>query len=376
MTSRRLRSVPRTVALYLCVSSPQQATDDKTSLKTQEAECREYAAAQGLTIDQAHVYKETCTAEDYYERLVLLDMRAAAACGALGVVLVHCVDRLSRDPNHLLVALTELERAGAEVRFAIDILEDTPKGRLIAYVKGYAAQMENRMRKERTLRAKRARVAAGHLHPSDRPLYGYQWGPERNEKGQLAKERMVLDPVTAPVVQRIFRDAATGQTLRAIAAALTAEGFPTPATYAGARNGARAWDPTVVRQILVHPTYWGQPRAFVTKAIHVTPQERTRGGYKHRTIRTTRPGDEHVSLPASVAPPLVTPELAQQVQDRLALNRQLASRNNRNPDSTLLQGGFARCGSCGGALTLTNTFRRHVDGTPASTPTSASARCA
>lgn len=366
MMARQLHTVPRTVALYLRVSSPQQATDDKTSLKTQEAECRAYAASQGLTIDEAHVYWESSTAEDYYERPVLLDLRAAAARGAFGTVLVHCVDRLSRDPNHLLVALTELERAGLDVKFAIDSLEDTPEGRLIAYVKGYAAQMENRMRKERTMRAKRARVASGHLLPSNRPLYGYAWGPERNEKGLPAKVRMVPDPITMLIVQRIFRDAAAGQTLRSIAAALTAEGIPTPATYAGNKNGAAAWDHVVVRQILKHPTYWGKPRAFVSKAVHLTPQERMRGGYKHRTIRALRPDEERVELPASVAPPLVTEELAQQVQDRLALNRQLASRNNRNPDATLLQGGFARCAYCGGALTLSGTFRRHEDGTPAS----------
>jgi site-specific DNA recombinase len=158
-------------ALYLRVSSTQQATDDKTSLGTQKVECRAAAAAQGLIIAEAHVYRETCTAEDYYERPVLLEVRAAAGRGAFGVVLVHAVDRLSRDPNHLLVALAELERAGTEVRFAIDSLEDTPEGRLIAYVKGYAAQMENRMRKERTLRAKRARVAKGYLLPGNRPLW-------------------------------------------------------------------------------------------------------------------------------------------------------------------------------------------------------------
>ena len=364
--ARQPHSAPRTVALYLRVSTAQQATDDKTSLKTQEAECRACAATQGLMIDEAHVYRESCTAEDYYERPVLLKMRAAAARGAFGTVLVHAVDRLSRDPNHLLVALTELERAGADVRFAIDSLEDTPEGRLIAYVKGYAAQMENRMRKERTMRAKRARVASGHLLPSNRPLYGYQWGPERNDKGNLAKVRMVPDPVTAPIVQRIFRDIAAGKTLRSVGAALTAEGIPTPAKYAGNKNGGNGWDHVVVRQIVNHPTYWGKPRAFVTKAVPLTPQERTRGGYKHRTIRATRPDDEQVELPASVAPPLVTPEIAQQIQDRMAINRQLASRNNRNPDATLLHGGFARCAYCGGALTLTNTWRHHADGTPAS----------
>jgi site-specific DNA recombinase len=361
-----LPPLPRVAALYLRVSSKAQAEDDKTSLETQEAECRAIAAAQGIVIAEAHVYRETCTAEDYYERPVLLKVREAAASGAFGVVLVHAVDRLSRDPNHLLVALTELERAGIEVRFAIESLEDTPEGRLIAYVKGFAAQMENRMRKERTLRAKRARVAKGYLLPGNRPLYGYQWGPERDERGQLLKQRMLPDPVTAPIVERLFREAACGKTLRSIAAALNSEGIPTPATYAGQKNGAQAWDPAVIKRMLSHPTYWGEPRAFATKAVHLTPQERARGSYKHRVVRINRPRDEQVALPSTVAPALVTRELATEVRRRSQVSRALASRNNRHPDDTLLHGGFARCGYCGGALTVTNTWRRHTDGTPAS----------
>jgi DNA invertase Pin-like site-specific DNA recombinase len=360
-------SLAHVAALYLRVSSKSQAEDDKTSLQTQEAECWAYADAQGLVVAESHVYREACTAEDYYERPVLLEMRAAAARGAFSVVVVHAVDRLSRDPNHLAVVLTELERAGIEVRFAIDSLEDTPEGRLIAYVKGYAAQMENRMRRERTLRAKRARVAKGHLLPSNRPLYGYQWGPECDEHGQLLKQRMLPDPVTAPIVERIFHEAASGKTLRSIAAALTSEGIPTPATYAGQKNGAAAWDPGVVMHMLAHSTYWGEPHAFTTKAVHLTPQERALGGYKHRVTRIIRPLDEQVALPASVAPPLVTRDIALEVQRRAQMNRALASRNNHHPDDTLLRGGFARCGYCGGALTVTNTSRRDSAGMSSST---------
>lgn len=152
------------------------------------------------------------------------------------------------------------------------------------------------------------------------------------------KQRMLPDPVTAPIVERIFHEAAGGKTLRSIAAALTSEGIPTPDTYAGQKNGAKAWDPGVVMRLLAHPTYWGEPRAFVTKAVHLTPQERARGGYKHCVVRVSRPLDEQVALPASVAPPLVTRDVAMEVQRRAQVNRVLASRNNRHPDDTLLHG--------------------------------------
>lgn len=356
----------RTAALYLRVSTPQQDEEDKTSLKTQEAEARAHAALHGFVVDEAHVYREKCTAEDYYERPVLLSLREAAARGAFDVVLVHAVDRLSRDPRHLITALTELERAGAEVQFVVGKLEDTPEGWLVAYVKGYAAQMENRMRVERFVRNKRAQVMAGRPLPSNRPLYGYQWvvDPKRiTSKGVPLKERLTSDPVTAPIVQRIFAESLSGKTLRNIAAGLTEEGIPSPATYAGRRNGAKFWDPGVVRQILLHPTYWGEPHAYATKSVPLSPQERVRGGYKYRAKRVLTSADEQVALPADVAPALVSKEVAMQVHDRLETNRRLASRNYRRPEVTLLHGGMARCAYCGGAMTITNTSHYHTDGT-------------
>jgi hypothetical protein len=57
--------------------------------------------------------------------------------------------------------------------------------------------------------------------------------------------------------------------------------------------------------------------------------------------------------------------LAQQVQDRLQVNRQLASRNYRRAETTLLHGGLARCAYCGGAMTITNTSKTHADGSSA-----------
>jgi site-specific DNA recombinase len=63
-----------------------------------------------------------------------------------------------------------------------------------------------------------------------------------------------------------------------------------------------------------------------------------------------RPEADRVAMPAGVVPPMVTAEEFAAVRRRLAANRAQASRNNRDPEATLLRGGFARCGYCGGAL--------------------------
>lgn len=56
--------------------------------------------------------------------------------------------------------------------------------------------------------------------------YGYKVSPEN-------KHRMIIDPVTAPVVRRIFTDVIAGKSTSQVARELNAEGVPTPQEYKG-----------------------------------------------------------------------------------------------------------------------------------------------
>ena len=56
-------------------------------------------------------------------------------------------------------------------------------------------------------------------------------------------------------------------------------------------------------------------------------------------------------------PPLVDPRTFDAIQERLRLSQLQAIRNNREPEATLLRGGFARCGYCG--LTMFARRRKH-----------------
>ncbi len=53
-----------------------------------------------------------------------------------------------------------------------------------------------------------------------------------------------------------------------------------------------------------------------------------------------------------VAPALVSAEEFAAVAGRLATNKQHATRNNRNPEATLLRAGFLTCGHCGQSLAV------------------------
>ncbi len=178
------------------------------------------------------------------------------------------------------------------------------------------------------MRGKRARVLAGKLSPSSRPLYGYQWADD-------ARSRYAINPTTGPIVRRIFAECAQGRTLRAIARMLYDEGIPS------AKGGV--WDYVTVRGILRNPAYKGEAYAFRTKMV------KEPGSNKKRKV--TLPPEEWIPLPDGTIPPLVDAVTFLAAQRRLTLNQQRAPRNSHDPEAYLLRGGYIKCGHCGWSVT-------------------------
>ena len=81
-------------AIYLRVSSAQQEQDG-TSLESQEERCRRYAAERGLTVEEAHVYREVYSGAVLHERPKLAALRQAAREHRIDVVVSYAVDRLA-----------------------------------------------------------------------------------------------------------------------------------------------------------------------------------------------------------------------------------------------------------------------------------------
>ncbi len=321
------------VAIYTRVSTTWQE-DEGTSLVTQEARCREYAAERGWTV--VAIYREVHTGADLFERPQLTALRGAMRKREVDAMLAFALDRLTRNQAHLGLILSEADHADVTVELVTERLEDTPEGRLLQSVRGFVAEMERIKTVERTQRGTRARAESGKLLAGSRPLYGYRWR-------DASKAAYDIDPVTGAVVQRIFADILKGTSLRSLAQRLTTEGIPTP-------TGRRQWAATTLSTMLSTPAYTGAATALRHR------QTKKRGG----GVRCTyRPVDEQIALPEGTVPALVSVHDFTAVEARLALNKQRASRNNRSPQTTLLRGGFARCGYCGGSAVVNYTGRGH-----------------
>lgn len=310
-------------ALYARVSSTNQETDG-TSLGTQEARCRAHASDRHYHVDEAHVYREVHTGTELWERTQLTKLRQAIRHREIDVAIVYAIDRLSRDPVHLGVVLSEADHAGVQVEFVTEPLDASPEGQLIRFVRGYAAKIEHEKIRERAMRGQLARIQSGRLLGAGKPLYGYRWRDH-------TRSALDIDPVTGRVARRVFADVASGKALRRLATELTAEGVPTP-------TGKTQWSIQTLHDILHHPNYTGRARAWWRRPLG-----------KAKVNRFDEA--EAVELPEGTIPPLVDETTWEAVQQRLTLNKLQSPRNNRHPLSMLLRTGFARCGYCGRALT-------------------------
>lgn len=312
-------------AIYCRVSTNTQ--EDGTSLDTQEAACRRYAAERGYAVTNPLVYREVYTGSELWERPQLAAMREAVRRGEVAAVIAYAVDRLSREQAHLYILDDETERAGADLLFVTEEFEKTAVGKVIRSVKSFAAELEREKIRERTMRGAEAKLRAGKLRGAGKPHYGYRWRDEKHTAYDI-------DETTAPIVRRIFRMALDGQSIRCIANTLTDEGIPTP-------TGKGAWSHATVRVILHHRAYIGEVTAHRFGTARV----------KGKSVKVQRPESEHIALPQGVAPPLIDRDTFSRVQARLERNKAEAPRNNQHPEQFLLRGGFARCGYCGRALT-------------------------
>ncbi len=307
--------------IYTRVSSTQQEVDG-TSLDTQLARCEAYCAEHEYQVIAR--FSDTQSGAQYRERPGLSSLRDHVRAGDVDIVVCFAIDRLSRNQAHLYILAEEFESKQCQLEFVTEDFEDSAVGRFIRSARAFAAEVEHEKIKERTTRGKIERIRSGKLLPTGRPLYGYQWRDEN--RGQLD-----VNPATSLVVVRIFSDYAAGATIRKIAASLTSEDVPPPVPT------ANRWHFSTIRNILLNPSYKGE--AYGWGFRRASP-----GG--SQTFDPAR----GIALPAGTIPAIIDPEIWQHAQERLALNKQRAIRNAKNPESALLRGGFAKCGYCGWSM--------------------------
>lgn len=341
-----MRQVPRPLmskfGLYARISTTGQ--EEGTSLITQEKSCRAFLSVRGDDVDEGYVEREIFSGADLYDRAGLNRLRDAVRRGEIRGIVCHAVDRLSRDPVHLLILVEEFEKHEAQLLFATETLDDSALGKLVLHVHGYAAQVEREKIKERSLRGKRALLDSGKIHRHGLELYGYVRDKERGVR--------IIKEDEATVVRMIYTwIGAERASCREVTRRLNHQEIPTPLHAQRLAHGKPAprWESSQVRMLVRNPAYKGE-----TIALHYGKRGKDRN--KNRNA-FRRPAEEWVHLPAGVTPPIVSAELWQAAQEQIERNHAGWRRTGMLP--CLLRGHIS-CARCGCRMSPNRLVSGHL----------------
>jgi DNA invertase Pin-like site-specific DNA recombinase len=323
-----------------------KSVDDETShsFQFQERDSQAYAGRKGYAVVAALSEPGQSGHDSLDTRPVLKEVRRMVRSNEVDVVLVWRYDRLARDFLDQAFIIRESKFAGVRVESVTEPIPDGPMGWVIQAMHGGMSEQEWHNTRQRLASGIRERVEKGMYLPGSKPPYGYLWADSR-------KSRLMLDPLTAPVVVRIFDLLAGGMSVHAVANLLSQERIPSP-------TGKSYWSFSVLCRLVRKPLYWGEPRAFWTHNSTAYAPHRISGELKQKSVRQWLEG---VEMPLGIVPALVSPEVAQRAHLHIKQRAEHPpSSSKSNLSGYLLRGGFLVCGVCGCVMTVRG--RGHTEG--------------
>lgn len=251
-------------ALYLRVSSDEQAGEGHASLDVQRLRCQEYAERHGWPV--VEVYSEAESAFNGDCRLEFQRMVAGASAGKFQHVIVFSASRFSRRAAETLQVVEQLRHAGAQVHSTAEDLTNF----LMLGMQAVINEVESRRISER-VKPSLQHMAEQGLWPRGHPRpCGFQFAPDRILRH---------DPVEAATVRSLFARYYEGASLGQLAREGKATGHG-PSTITGLR-----W---ILRNALyagrIHwngEVYAGKHEPIVDPPLFDRVQEMMTGRYQH-----------------------------------------------------------------------------------------------
>jgi len=316
--------------IYARYSSDLQS---ETSIDDQVRQCRELAKRHDMVVTDVFT-DYAISGGTLNNRPGMLSLMKAAKLGAFDVVIAEALDRISRDQEDIAAIYKRLNHAGVRIitqsEGEVNELHIGLKGTMNAlFLKDLAIK---------TRRGQRGRVEAGKIPGGN--SFGYKIVRRILEDGTVSTGEREIDPDQAAIIKRIFKDYAEGKTPRLIAAALNAEGTPSP------RGGQ--WNASTIngsRQrrngILNNELYIG----------HITYNRQRFIKDPETGKRISRLNPEHEWVITDVPALRIIDEETWNIAQTIKARYSSRCGNKRQTKKRLLTG-LVKCGSCGGAMTI------------------------
>jgi site-specific DNA recombinase len=258
-------------------------------------------------------------------------LRELVRADDINVVVVYCLDRLSRDPVHGVIITEELEKHQVMLEAVTEAVDGSEMGKLISYIRGFASKLEAQKIRERTMRGRKARALSGKL-PACGHLYGYTYMPG---KGPGEGIRYINED-RARWVREIYRwlveeNLSTDQ----ITYRLRELNVQTP-------SGKGWWLRSTICKILKNPAYYGRTYVFTRTCGDPSCKVKDRTKRKNTGV-IWKPRQEWVEI-TGATPPIISEEVFNEAQKCLTQNRRLSVKNNKHD---YLLRGHVFCARCG-----------------------------
>jgi site-specific DNA recombinase len=310
-------------ALYVRVSTDEQAKEGHYSLDSQVNACLQYCSTNSLT--PSYIFRETYSGNKW-NRPELSKMIEGIRDGTITAIVCFSDDRLTRNTSHWLQILEILKEHRCSLHYAQQgKVEFNPESEMLSGIKSQFNQYWLQKIISTNSKGRRDKAMRGIYVGSGKPPFGYK------VEGSREHTRLVLDDTYAPIVSEIYELYLSGYPLRAIADTLNERAIPIPnkANDKYTQGRVKNWHSTTVQRILTNKVYTG-------------------------TFTYGRNTDAPIDIEV---PALVTMAQWNTVQATLARNKIF----NR-PDSPFLLAGRVSCGCCGYHVSGSNITNKRKDG--------------
>ena len=324
---------PKRAALYLRVSTGRQAAGE-VSLPSQRELTRRYCEAQGWLVTEEYVEPGASATDDkrpVFQRM-LEDARSHER--RFDIICVHSFSRFYRNGAEMELTIRQLRKHGVEVVSTTQPTGHDPSQELMRQIIGIFDEYTSRENGKNVVRVMRESAKQGFWNGATPPL-GYRI-VEAERRGSKIKKKLDVDPVEAELVRLIFQlylqgDGTSGPMgVKAVTTWLNENGYRT-------RKGA-TFGIGPLHRILKNPCY------ATGKWPYGRRDSRTGGMHDPSNI---------IEIPI---PPIISMELFEQVQARLAMCNPRVTPPRVVNGPTLLTG-LAVCASCGSGMSRTGTRR-------------------
>ena len=321
--AKKMIAPENTAVIYARYSSVNQREE---SIEAQVRACQEYAQRNGLKV--IDVYADSAKTGTNAERENFQRMIEDSGRGKFRYVIVHKLDRFSRDRYDSVTFKRKLKINGVTLRSVLENLDGSPESMILeSLLEGMAAYYSQNLSRE----CLKGQLENGHkcLHNGGIPALGYDWDKE--------SRKYVVNTEEADTVRFIFSNYAEGTGYSAIIAELNNMGRRSKRNNVFGKNSI--YD--MLRNIKYTGVYTFNLRLEKDVSGTRNPQ--------------FKPKDEHIYIDGGM-PAIIDKETFEKVQARLAHNKKNAGRYKTK--RVYMLSGLMKCGECGSAM----WGKSHTDG--------------